>query len=151
LDPWRGCGLRDAARDAARDAGAAAAANAAAATAAAAANAAAPAASASAVAAANALPPISPPLSPLRGRAVQVDPIKPTTKAPASKSLNLKYDKLLSNVAFKYSLRHYSVGLRWRLRRLRPRHRGFSTGLAASPHLTCRPRRGGTRRRPQLR
>ena len=38
---------------------------------------------------------------------VQVDPIKPMLKAPATKRLKLEYDELLSNVAFKSNLRHY--------------------------------------------
>jgi len=42
--------------------------------------------------------------SPAHGRAVQVDPIKPTLKAPGTKRLKLKYDKLLSNFAFKFQL-----------------------------------------------
>ena len=41
---------------------------------------------------------------------VQVDPIKPTLKAPVSRSLKLKCDELLSNVAFKFNLRRYNVG-----------------------------------------
>ena len=40
---------------------------------------------------------------------VQVDPIKPTLKPPVSKSLKLKYDELLSNVAFKFNLRRYKL------------------------------------------
>ena len=43
---------------------------------------------------------------PAQGGEEQVDPIQPTLKAPVSKSLTLKYDKLLSDVAFKL-LRHY--------------------------------------------
>ena len=39
---------------------------------------------------------------------MQVDPIKPTLKAPVSKILKLKYDKLLSNVASEVNLRHYT-------------------------------------------
>jgi len=39
---------------------------------------------------------------------VQVDPIKSTSKAPGTKRLKLKYDKLLWNVAFKFHLRPYS-------------------------------------------
>jgi len=41
---------------------------------------------------------------------VQVDPIKPTLKAPGTKRLKLNYDKLLSNVAFKFNLRRYTRG-----------------------------------------
>ena len=43
----------------------------------------------------------------LPGRAVRVDPIKPTLKAPGIKLLKLKYDKPLSNFAFKFNLRRY--------------------------------------------
>ena len=43
----------------------------------------------------------------LHGRAVQVDPIKPTLKAPGTKRLKLKYDKLLSSFAFNFNLRRY--------------------------------------------
>ena len=42
------------------------------------------------------------------GKAVQLDPIKPTMKAPGIKLLKLKYDKPLSNFAFKFNLRHYN-------------------------------------------
>ena len=35
---------------------------------------------------------------------MQVDPIKPTFKAPGSKLLKLKCDVLLSNCAFKFNL-----------------------------------------------
>ena len=38
---------------------------------------------------------------------MQVDLIKPTLKAPGTKRLKLKYDELLSNVAFKFNLRRY--------------------------------------------
>ena len=41
---------------------------------------------------------------------MQVDPIKPTLKAPGTKRLNLKYDELLSDVAFKFKLRRYRKG-----------------------------------------
>jgi len=44
------------------------------------------------------------------GRAVQVDPIKPTVKAPGIKLLKLQYGKPLSNVTFKFSLRRYTPG-----------------------------------------
>ena len=39
---------------------------------------------------------------------MQVDPIKPTLKAPGSKRLKLKYDKLLSSFAFNCNLRRYT-------------------------------------------
>ena len=39
---------------------------------------------------------------------MQVDPIKPTLKAPGSERLKLKCDEVLSSVAFNFSLRRYS-------------------------------------------
>jgi hypothetical protein len=39
---------------------------------------------------------------------VQVDPIKPTLKAPGSERSKLKRDVLLSTSAFKFSLRRYN-------------------------------------------
>ena len=44
----------------------------------------------------------------LRGRAVQVDPMKPKLKPPGTKRLKLEYDGLLSNIGFKFSLRRYN-------------------------------------------
>ena len=41
------------------------------------------------------------------GRAVQVDPIKPTLKPPGTKRLKLEYDEPLSSFAFNFKLRHY--------------------------------------------
>jgi len=41
---------------------------------------------------------------------VQVDPMKPTSKAPGIKLLKLKYEKSLSNFAFKLNLRRYIEG-----------------------------------------
>ena len=38
---------------------------------------------------------------------MQVDPIKPTLKAPGAERLKLKCDVLLSNDAFKFNMRHY--------------------------------------------
>jgi hypothetical protein len=38
---------------------------------------------------------------------VQVDPIKPTFKAPGTKRLKLEFDKLLLTFAFKFNLRRY--------------------------------------------
>jgi hypothetical protein len=43
------------------------------------------------------------------GRAVQVDPIKPTLKAPGTKRLKLNFDTLISNVLFKFYLRCYNT------------------------------------------
>jgi hypothetical protein len=42
---------------------------------------------------------------------VQVDPIKPRLKAPGTKRLKLKHDEPPSKLAFKFSLRRYSMGL----------------------------------------
>ena len=40
---------------------------------------------------------------------MQIDPIKPTLKAPGIKLLQLKCDKPLSNFAFKFNLRRYTT------------------------------------------
>ena len=52
-------------------------------------------------------PATAPARPPRRGRAVQVDPIKPPLKAPGMKCLNLKYDILLSSFGIKFNLRLY--------------------------------------------
>ena len=39
---------------------------------------------------------------------MRVDPFKPTLKAPGIKLFKLKYDKPLSNFAFKFKLRRYN-------------------------------------------
>ena len=77
------------------------------------------------------------------GKPVQVDPIKPTLKAPGIKRLKLKHDKPLSNVAFKFNLHRYTSASRT----------GGSTGTNpcrwTSSSLCRRPRRmQGRRRRP---
>ena len=43
-----------------------------------------------------------------RGKAVQVDPMKPMLKAPGTKRLTLNHDTLLSSLAFNSNLRRYS-------------------------------------------
>jgi hypothetical protein len=48
-----------------------------------------------------------------RGKAVQVDPIKPTLKAPGTKGLKLEHDELLSSFAFSFNLRCYSAERGW--------------------------------------
>jgi hypothetical protein len=45
------------------------------------------------------------------GRAVHVDPINPTLKAPEANLLTFRYEKQLSSVAFKINLRRYTSGL----------------------------------------
>ena len=49
--------------------------------------------------------------APLRGhgKAVQIDPMKPSLKAHGTKRLQLKFDILLSNFAFKFNLRRYTT------------------------------------------
>ena len=47
--------------------------------------------------------------APARGRAVQVDPIKPMLRAPGTERLKLKQSVLLSRFAFKFNLRRYIV------------------------------------------
>jgi len=44
------------------------------------------------------------------GRAVQVDPMRPTLKASGTKRLKLTCGKLLSNLTFKFHLRRYNLG-----------------------------------------
>ena len=44
------------------------------------------------------------------GRAVQVDPIRPTLNSPGIKLLKLKYDKPLSIFGFEFNLRRYTAG-----------------------------------------
>jgi hypothetical protein len=44
------------------------------------------------------------------GRAVQVDPIKPTLIAPGPERLKLKRDKLLSTFVFKFNLCRFTKG-----------------------------------------
>jgi len=43
------------------------------------------------------------------GRVVQVDPIKATLKPPGIKLLDLRHDKPLSDIAFKFNLRRYTM------------------------------------------
>jgi hypothetical protein len=45
----------------------------------------------------------------LRGRAAQVDPVKPNLKPPGTQRLKLKCDILLSTSAFGFTMRHYYV------------------------------------------
>ena len=40
---------------------------------------------------------------------MQVDPIKPTLKAPVTECLKLKYEELLSNFGSKFDMRRYSL------------------------------------------
>jgi hypothetical protein len=50
---------------------------------------------------------------------VQLDPMKPTLKAPVSESLKLEYDEMLPNVAFRFNLRRYNLaatGGKWHTR-----------------------------------
>jgi len=45
-----------------------------------------------------------------RGRAVQVEPMKPMLKGSGNKRLKLNYEQLLSNFAFNFNLRRYNAG-----------------------------------------
>ena len=45
---------------------------------------------------------------PPQGRAVQIDPIKPTLKPPETKRLKLNCDARLTKTGFKFNLRRYS-------------------------------------------
>ena len=65
---------------------------------------------------------------------MQVEPIKPTFKAPVAKSLKQKYHKLLSNVGSKFNLRRYS-GVRQ------------DAGLRAPHHRNLQQRKPGARQR----
>jgi len=46
----------------------------------------------------------------VHGKAVQVEPMKPTLKPPGTNRLKLKYDELLSIFAFNFNLARYSTG-----------------------------------------
>ena len=50
---------------------------------------------------------------PVHGRAVQVDPIRPVLKVPGTGRLKLKRDTLLSNYAFNFNLRRYTMLFRF--------------------------------------
>jgi hypothetical protein len=68
---------------------------------------------------------------------VQVDPIKPTLKAPGTKRLKLKHDAPLSNFAFKFKSRRYSEvaesGLEMRLLRSLGRQVGQCRLILSKP------------------
>ena len=44
---------------------------------------------------------------------MQVDPIKPTLKAPGNKRLKLQHDRLLSSFAFNFNSRRSIEGVGW--------------------------------------
>ena len=56
-----------------------------------------------------------------RGRAVQVDPIKPKLKPPGTKRLKVQCDILLSTSAFHFNLRRYPVALHALLNDIAPK------------------------------
>ena len=62
---------------------------------------------------------------------MQVDPIKPTLKAPGTKRLKLKNDVPLSNFAFKFNLRRYNKRDNARL----PQH-NHAWGNGSTPQST---------------
>ena len=49
---------------------------------------------------------------------MQVDPMKPTLKAPGSQRLKLIRDRLVSSLAFKSNLRRYTKDMNLKLRRV---------------------------------
>ena len=73
----------------------------------------------------------------VRGRTVQVGPIKPTLKAPRTERLKLKYDDPLSKFAFKFNLRRYIVG-EMALMRVRAPQQGQRHGLTLM-HCSAQP------------
>jgi len=75
----------------------------------------------------------------LQGRPVQVDPIDPVLKAPATKRLKLKVDELLSSSAFEFNLRRYIKGLP-ATHGTTKKHRAHGRGLHSSTsqlNLSC--------------
>jgi len=77
----------------------------------------------------------------VRGKAVQVDPTKPTLKAHGTKRLKLKFALLLSNFAFKFNLRRYdeevedAVEVLYADRADFVQHNSTTTAGASTPHL----------------
>jgi len=69
--------------------------------------------------------------------AVQVDPIKPTLKAPGTKRLKLKHDEPLSNFAFKFNLRRYTKETTWG-----PLEEVIAVGFAYTFKISARDRFG---------
>jgi hypothetical protein len=47
------------------------------------------------------------------GRAAQVDPIKPTLKAPGTRQIKLKYYTLLESFGYNFNLRGFTMGKRY--------------------------------------
>jgi len=80
------------------------------------------------------------------GEAMQADPMKPVLKAPGTIDLKPFHNKLLSNVAFKFNMRRYT------LPPCKPRLLPYASPLRASPcksRLTGRP--AGAYNRPLFR
>ena len=65
---------------------------------------------------------------------MQVDPIKPTMKAPGTKRLKLKYDEPLSGFGFNFNLRRYIP----RARAAHARRGGRGQGLTLV-HFSAQP------------
>jgi hypothetical protein len=81
------------------------------------------------------------------GRAVQVEPMKPTLKAPGTKRLKLNHYRLLSSFGFKINLRRYT----WVSRLWCARRRVTHTGSGPPARRPCRRRSrqtAGTYTRP---
>jgi len=68
---------------------------------------------------------------------VQVDPIKPTSKAPGTRRLKLNYDEPLSRFAFKFNLRRCNKEV---LERLDPNSRASLSRAASALRDAVSPR-----------
>ena len=97
-----------------------------------------------------------PPPPPDPGTAVQVDPMKPTSKPPGSKRFKLEDEKLLSTFAYNFNLRRYTLAAR-RARQPGPDARGggglpaMDRRAAAAPprrRVSAPHRRGSYQLRP---
>jgi hypothetical protein len=86
------------------------------------------------------------------GRAVQVDPMETTLKAPGSKRLTLKDYELVSIVAFNFNLRRYTSAspLEPRLTSLLARLWGAAASVLPFPTPAPRHSRAGAYTRPLL-
>jgi len=76
-----------------------------------------------------------------RGRAAQVDPLKPVLKAPGTMLCKLIYDEPLSIFAFKFNLHHYTADAALFptyvfMHYILPRHFGWKDFFAGQARLT---------------
>jgi len=66
------------------------------------------------------------------GRGVQVDPIKPTLKAPGTKRLKPEYDELLSMFGYNFNLRSYTLVILNPRKNLLAGRYGYREGFSAA-------------------